>query len=122
MLFRSGDNFLVKGGRWIAILFGILFEVWMMFIYLAYWFDRINNFIEVSLLSIITFGKLRISPDENECTFSVKSLASSEMRTINHKKLLGVVIVGLAFGALIISGTIFVWLHAFVNKILSWIG
>ena len=119
---QKGDNFLVKGGRWIAILFGILFEVWMMFIYLAYWFDRINNFIEVSLLSIITFGKLRISPDENECTFSVKSLASSEMRTINHKKLLGVVIVGLAFGALIISGIIFVWLYAFVNKILSWIG
>lgn len=113
------DNFLIRGGRWLAILFGILFEIWMMLMYLAYWFDRINNFVEVSLLQIISFGKLRISADETECTFSVKSLAMSEVRTINHKKLLGVVIVGLSFGSLIISGVMFEWLHKGVNLMLS---
>lgn len=112
---QKGDGLLIKGGRWLAILMGIIFEVWMMFLYLAYWFDRLNNFFDFSLLYVLSIGRLRISPDETECTFSVKSLAQSEVRTINHKKLLGVVIVGLGFGAIIISGQMFVWLHSFIN-------
>lgn len=119
---QKGDGILIKGGRWLSLLFGIIFEVWMMFMYLSYWFDRLNNFFDFSLLYVTSLGRLRISPDENECNFSVKTLAKGEVRTINHKKLVGVVLVGLSFGSLIISGMMFEWLHALVNLILSFVG
>lgn len=115
----NSESILIKGGRFLSILFGILFEVWMLLIYLAYWFDRLNNFFDVSVLSIMTFGRLRISPDENECTFSISDLAKGDKKTINHKKLLEVCILGLAFGTLIVSGTIFSLLQVLVNNVLS---
>ncbi|MDE6946827.1 MAG: hypothetical protein K2P14_06570 [Anaeroplasmataceae bacterium] len=118
---ENKDSFLVRGGRTVSLFMGIVFEVWMMFIYLAYWFDRINNFFDFPLLPICTFGRLRISADETECTFRVTSLAKGEMRTINHKHLLGVVITGLAFGSLIISGVMFTWLHSFINMVLEFL-
>ena len=79
----------------------------MLFIYLAYWFDRINNFVDIDLLKIVTFGRLVISPTEEECTFSMKELAKGQTRTINHRHILYVCIVGLAFGTLIVSGKVF---------------
>ena len=116
---KNSESFLIKGGRWLTMLFGIIFEVWMLFIYLAYWFDRLNNFFEYRLLELITFGRLTISPDEDSCTFSLSTLGKGEKRTVNHKKVLEVVIIGLAFGTLIISGTFFRILSAVVNKILE---
>lgn len=115
----DSESILIRGGRFLSILFGIIFEVWMMFIYLAYWFDRLNNFFDFSLLNLLTFGRLRISPDESECTFSISSLAKGDKRTVNHKKILEVCIIGLAFGTLIVSGAIFSVLQNFVNVVLG---
>lgn len=116
---RNSESILIKGGRWLTILFGIIFNVWMLFIYIAYWFDRLNNFFDYSLLNLITFGRLLISPDEHECTFSLRTLSNGEKRTVNHRKVLEIVIIGLAFGTLIISGTFFKILSVVVNKILE---
>ncbi len=116
---KNSESFLIKGGRWLTMLFGIIFEVWMLFIYLAYWFDRLNNFFEYRMLELVTFGRLTISPDEDSCTFSLTTLGRGEKRTVNHKKLIEVVIIGLAFGTLIISGTFFRILNAVVLKILE---
>jgi len=118
---NNQDTFLVRLGRKTCMLLGILFEVWMLFIYLSYWFDRINNFIEVDLLKVMTFGRLRISPTEDECTFRVMD-KGSEVRTVNHKTILCICIVGLFFGAFIISGGMFELLNKLVTKVLSFIG
>lgn len=117
----NSEGILIKGGRFISILFGIIFEVWMLLIYLSYWFDRLNNFFDFSILSILTFGRLRISPDESECTFSMSDLGKGEKRTVNHKKILEVCIIGLAFGSLIVSGAIFTILQELVNKVLDFL-
>lgn len=116
---KNSESILIKGGRWLTILFGIIFNVWMLLIYISYWFDRLNNFFDYSLLNLLTFGRLLISPDEDECTFSLSSLGKGEKRTVNHRKVLEVVIIGLAFGTLIISGTFFKILSVVVNKILE---
>lgn len=118
----NSEGILIRGGRFVTILFGILFEVWMLLIYLAYWFDRLNNFIDFSLLSVLTMKHLRISPDESECTFSLTDIASSETRTVNHKKVLELCVIGLAFGTLIVSGAIFNVLSVLVNKVLVLLG
>lgn len=118
---KNSEGILIRGGRFLSMLFGILFEVWMMLIYLSYWFDRLNNFFDFSVLSILTFGRLRISPDESECTFSMTDLGKGEKRTVNHKKILEVCIIGLAFGALIVSGALFQILQELVNKVLEFL-
>ena len=118
----TADNILITGGRWIVLLFGIIFEIWMLLMYLAYWFDRLNNFIDVDLLKLISFGKLVISPTEEECTFSVRSLAKGETRTINHRHMLMVCAIGLAFGTLIVSGTLFDIVNGIVQRVLDYIG
>lgn len=115
------DSILVKGGRLITLIFGIIFEVWMLLIYLAYWFDRLNNFVDIDLLKIVTFGRLVISPTEEECTFSVRDLGKGETRTINHRHVIMVCIVGLAFGTLIISGKLFNIVNGIVTKALEWL-
>lgn len=118
---ENSEGILIRGGRFLSMLFGIIFEVWMMLIYLSYWFDRLNNFFDFSVLSILTFGRLRISPDESECTFSMTDLGKGEKRTVNHKKILEVCIIGLAFGALIVSGALFQILQELVNKVLEFL-
>lgn len=116
---RNSESFLIKGGRWLTILFGIIFNVWMLLIYISYWFDRLNNFFDYSMLNLVTFGKLSISPDENECTFSLTSLGKGDKRTVNHRKVVEIVVIGLAFGMLIVSGVFFQILGGVVNKILE---
>lgn len=115
------ENILINGGRIVVMFAGIVFTIWMLLIYLAYWLDRVNNFIDIDFLPIITFKKLRISPTEEECTFSVKDLAKGETRTINHKHVIGVCICGIVFGCLIITGMIFTIVSAVVNKVLSFL-
>lgn len=117
------SNGLIGFLRQMTQLFGILFTVWMILIYLAYWWDRLNTFIDLDLLGILTFKKLVISPDESECTFSVSnnSSAGGEARTVNHKTLLKICITGLAFGCLIISGTFYKILSIIIFKITSFL-
>lgn len=116
------ENILIKGGRIIVMFGGILFTIWMLLIYLAYWLDRVNNFIDIDFLPMITFKKLRISPTEDECTFSVKDLAKGETRTINHKHIIAVCVCGIVFGCLIITGAIFSIVNELVNRVLSFLG
>lgn len=113
------DTFLVKMGRTICLLFGIIFEIWMMLLYLSYWFDRINNFIEFELLKVVSFGRLTISPDESECTFRVRDIGESGVRTVNHRTILTICVIGLFFGTFTVSGGLFRVLNKFVTFVLN---
>ena len=104
--------------RWFAMLFAIVLMSWSLLFYLAYWFDRVNNLIQVDMLRLITFGKLTVSPTEEECTFSVRELAKGECRTVNNRKALEIVALCLAFGFLIISGVGFIWIRKFITFML----
>lgn len=106
------SNGLISFLRQMVQLFGIVFTVWMIFIYIAYWLDRLNTFFDIDFLGILTFKKLVISPTEEECNFSVTN-KGGDTRTVNHKTLLKLCITGIAFGCLIVSG--------FFYKVLSYI-
>lgn len=111
------EDWLIRGGRIFVLLFGILVIIWMVFIYIAYWFDRINNILDIELLPIITLGKLVKSPDEKSCTYNVRDLAKGEKRTINNKNLMVLVISGIIIGCLIVSGTLF----SILMGIVTWV-
>ena len=104
------DTVLVTWMRRIVTWIGIAFTLWMIFLYLAYWFDRVNVFFEFSLLPILSFNRLMVSPDENKCTWQfsemIKAKSDSAM-TVNNRAMLEIVIIGCIFGGLIISGVLF---------------
>jgi len=98
----------IRYGRIGITFLAIIFMVWMLFLYASYWFDRVNNFIDVNLLGIFSFGKLRVAPVEEESTFSLRKQSDASIRTVNHRDMLFILIVGISFGALIATGQLFV--------------
>lgn len=119
--YENDDGF-IKYLRVFVMLFGILFLVWVVLIYLSYWFDRINNFVDVDLLPIITAGRLRVSPEEHECTFNPKSFMKGQAQTVNHKTIISICLIGLFFSILVISGYLYTILNFLTRKMLHLIG
>lgn len=114
--YDNTDSKIISLGRKILVAIGIIFEVWSLFIYLAYWFDKLNNFIPIDLLNILTLGKLRIADNDSEATFSLRDNSTrTNVKTVNHRAVLFIAICGLAFGTLIVTGKLFTLLFGVVN-------
>ena len=96
-----------------------MFTIWVILIYLAYWFDRINNFVDLDLVGIFTLGKLRVSDTVDDFTFKVSALNLSGKKTENHRAILFLCITVILFGVLIISGSLYKLLQVFVLKVLD---
>lgn len=115
---NSFESIIMGLARKTLMLFGILLEIWSLLVYLAYWFDRLNNIIPISLLSILTFGKLRIADDVTEATYSIKDNShKTSIKTVNHRAVLFIVVLGLSLGTLIVTGYIYVIIHWLVLKV-----
>ena len=50
----SQEGGLIYYARIIVSIFGIILIIWTILIYIAFWFDRLNNFIDIDLLLILT--------------------------------------------------------------------
>lgn len=98
---------IIKYVRIFVSFVGILFIVWMVLIYLSYWYDRINNFVDIELLPIVTAGQLKVSPEEDNCTFNPKGLVKGTQQTVNHRTILTICLIGIAFSVFIISGKVY---------------
>ena len=98
------DDRSLRYPRAVVMIIGILVTIYSILLYIAYQFDRINNFIELDALGILTFGKLRISPDDRKSTFNDKH---QERKVVVHRDIIIVCLVGIAIGVLLISGKIF---------------
>lgn len=118
----GNEDGIIKYLRVGVMLFGIVFLVWVILIYLSYWFDRINNFIDIELLPIITFGKLRVSPEENDCSFSPKNYKKGQEQTVNHRTVCVLCIIGVFFSILIISGVIYTGINFIFRRVLNLVG
>lgn len=94
--------------RQVIALLGILIVIYSALLYIAYQFDCINNIVEWEMLRTITFGHLVISPDQNESTY--KSTTIRGQKTVVHKDIIFICILGITFGVLILSGKLFVLL------------
>lgn len=81
--------------------------------------DRINNFIDIEFLPIITMGKLKVSPEENDCSFFTVGKQRGEVKTVNHKAVIVICIIGIACAVLIITGKVYDLLTFLVRKMLN---
>lgn len=121
---KTDTNSVSNGGgiiqflRALVAFIGILIVIFSTFLYLAYWFDRINNFIEISLLHVLTFGRIEISPDDKQSTFSPKTQG---LKVVVHKDIIFICLTGLSIGVLILSGRIYLvisWLLTAIKTII----
>lgn len=110
---------LIRFLRIVTILFGILITIWSILIYVAYWFDRLNNVFDLNIVGILTLGKLRACEDENESTFSARALGSHTETTINHRNAIFISVLGIIFGVLVISGVLYKFILGIVNFVLT---
>lgn len=118
----ENDDGVLKFIRVVVMLLGILFLVWVLIIYLCYWMDRINNFIDIDFLPIATGGRLRVSPEEHECSFNPKNFTKGQPQTVNHRAILGICLIGIFFAVLVITGKLYDVINFIVRKILGWLG
>lgn len=111
------------GIRTAVALLGILLTLYSVLVYIAYQFDVINNIIDVSLLSIITFGRLRISPEFDKSTFmnhpegGAKGTSKTGQKTVVHKDILIICTIGITIGVLIFSGK----LYMMISWVIGWV-
>ena len=94
------------------MLFGILLVVYMIVMYLCYWFDKMNNILELSMLRLVTFGKLSVGDDEYNLVDK-----DTKQNFVDTKQMTIICIGGLIIGILILSGKIFELLAFIMTKL-----
>lgn len=108
--------------RKMVSLFGIIIIIWSFFLYVAYWLDKMNNLIDISFVTILTLGKLATHMDDTtKCTFHEK-VDGKAARTIDHSTVVFISVIGMGFGALVVSGALYTWLAKFVYWVLGKLG
>lgn len=91
----------------VSIMFlGILITLYSILLFIAYQFDKINNFIEFDALGILTFHRLGVSPDGERSTYMDKDTSGTKFLTF--RDICIVCVTGVALGVLMISGKIFI--------------
>lgn len=116
------DTKIVKFIRKIVQLFGIILTVWALLFYLSFWFDRLNNFFDFSLVEVLSFKKLRTSDTDEECTYRASDLGKTNQRTVNHRAVLSISLIAIAFGVLLITGLIYNLISGIVLKAIKFFG
>ena len=110
------ESVILRVLRIVVQVVGIIVFIWSILLYMAYWFDRMNNFVPIPILPILTFGKLVVSDTEESCTFDDKT--KGRVHTVNHKAILKVCIISAIVSASIMTGLFykFIWWVAFKIK------
>lgn len=112
---------------WIAFLrrivafIGIIFIVWSLLIYLAYWLDNINNVVEISVLGIVTFGQLHVCYGDDKPTFRLGK-ENGKVKTVSHSQIVGISLLLILFGVSLVSGFFYQVVSYFVNTVLEILG
>ena len=107
--------------RIVVQLVGVLLLIWSILLFTGYYFDRTNNLIDISAVSILTLGKLRaITDDGEESTFGKdKSEKKNKISTVNSRNIFTICSVTALFAVLILTGTLYNMLTSLVNLVKS---
>ena len=96
--------------RVIFMIFAIFLIIWSVLLYCAFWFDKVNPFcFDVSLVSLLTLGKLSTAPTEEECNYTTRNFFKEHKgsKFINHKYMASVCLLLIGFAVLILTGFLY---------------
>lgn len=102
---------------------GVAMLVWAILLYLGYHFDRTNNLIDISVVTILTLGKLRpVTSDSEEATFGKDTTEKkNKVSTVNSRNILAICLTVALFAVLILTGVIYNILASLVALINSFL-
>lgn len=97
--------------NYILTVIGVLLIIWGSVFYMAYWFDMINPFVDLDLVSRLSLGRFTVSHElDGSCTWSLTKHTEgrgTRQQTINSKVALFISVCAIAIGVLIISGGLY---------------
>ena len=96
---------------------GILMIVYSTLLFLAFQFDKINNFVDIELVSCLTLGKLVTSRDEIS-TYN-KEEVSGKPKAVVQKDIAMASITGITAGVLLLSGKLYAIISLVVSLVSS---
>ena len=118
---NEGKWSFTKALRVMIMVMGIIITVWAIFFYLAYWLDRINNFVDIDFIPLLSLGKFRISEDETEASYGfTDKKRKGKVVTVNHRAVLKIVVIAVGFGCLMITGLIYKLVFWIISTVTGW--
>lgn len=99
--------------RHVMVFIGLLLLVYTIFVFLAAMFDRVNSFIDISLVSIFTFGALKVSNEKE---------TKGQVGYASNAKLYVSIGVMTFVSVLLISGAVIPGIMKAVQSALDWLG
>lgn len=94
---------------------GIVIIVYSTLLFLAFQFDKINNFVDIELVGYLTFGKLITSRDGTSTYNKQDETTKGKPKTVVQKDIAVATITGIAVGVLLLSGK----LYAIISLVVS---
>ena len=99
--------------RVVRILLGIVCIIYSVLFFLAYWFDKMNNIVDLSLLGLLSLGRFVASPDDTVSTYKSKG---KEPKLVNFRNVLVISGGTLALGVFILNGVLYYLVVFIVDK------
>lgn len=99
--------------RTLAVFLGVVITVYTIFLYMIYWFDRVNSLMDFSLLKVVTFGRMETSKG-----YDLDYGEDSKVKVCEHSDILRSCIIGIAIGMFLTTGRIYYvakWLYGVVQ-------
>lgn len=94
---------------------GFILLVYDLLLIVFYVFDRVNSFLNISLVSLITLGRIKVSLKEDFAELSKEDRMSNGYITLG--KFIAIILVIGTLGGLMLSGTISYWVYLLIQKV-----
>lgn len=94
---------------------GFLLLVYDLLLIVFYVFDRVNSFLNISLVSLITLGRIKVALKEDFAELSKEDRKSNGYITLG--KFIAIILVIGTLGGLMLSGTISYWVYLLIQKV-----
>lgn len=106
--------------RIVIQLIGVLMLIWAILLYLGYQFDKINNLVDIQIVSILTLGKLQ-SGDNETSTYgkNTEMEKNGKVKVVSHRNILLICFVVILFAVLILTGALYNLLTLLIYTILD---
>lgn len=104
--------------RLFVLLLGMVLCIYGALLYLGYWFDRLNTLIQLEMLSVLTFGRLHAVNDDGDSNWA---LDKSGIKRVTHGQIIFISLLSMGFGTLLMTGTFYRVVTAFVNLVMRWL-
>ena len=106
----------IKAVRVTVQVLGVILLLWSVLLFLGFQFDRINNVLDVSIVTILTFGRLQVATDADE---SLKKSKEAKTKLITQRSCLAICLVTSLFAVLLLTGKFYSILTSLIYTIIN---